>query len=217
MNAEERGIYRELLDHCYQEGSLPNSSAVLQRRTGTTDEEWARSSAKPLSQFHEVEGRLKHHKVDEVRGRVLDWREQKSEAGKRSVQARRERTLNGRSNGTSTDAPTDVQRAFKPSSSTTTSTTTSYSAGAEEFIAAYPKKTGLQVGLQTYLSLIDDAEKSAVLAGLDRWKKSEAWTKDNGKWIPEPARWLTDRRWQEYPAPAQPTGGPITPPFRESF
>jgi hypothetical protein len=105
---------------------------------------------------------------------------------------------------------------LKPSS--TTSTSTSFSAGAEEFLAAYPKKTGLQVGLQTYLSLIvDDAEKSAVLAGLDRWKNSESWAKDNGKWIPEPARWLTDRRWQEHPAPAQPTGGYVTPPFKESF
>jgi hypothetical protein len=89
--------------------------------------------------------------------------------------------------------------------------------GAEEFIDRYPRKTGTQVGIQTYLNLIDENEKPAVLAGLNRWKNSEAWAKDSGRWIPEPARWLTDRRWQEYPAPAQPTGGYVTPPFKESF
>jgi len=88
---------------------------------------------------------------------------------------------------------------------------------AREFIDQYPRKTGLQIGLQTYLSMIEAGEESAVFAGLDRWKKSEAWAKDSGKWIPEPGRWLTDRRWQEYPAPAAPTGGYVTPPFKESF
>lgn len=215
MSCEERGIYRELLDHCYQEGSLPNSEAILQRRTSATDEEWQRSSGKPLAQFREVDGCLRHHKVDEIRERLLGWREQKSEAGKRSVQARRQRTLNGRSNGNTTNDQTDVERMFKPSTSSTTST--SYSESAKEFIDRYPRRTGTQLGIQTYLSVIEAGEEHAVLEGLDRWKASAAWAQDGGKYVPEPARWLTERRWKEYSAPAQPIGGPMTPPFKESF
>jgi len=64
---------------------------------------------------------------------------------------------------------------------------------------------------------VEPDEHAAVLEGLDRWKKSEAWTKDAGRFIPEPGRWLTDRRWAEYPAPAQTTGGYETPIFKEAF
>ena len=138
MTCEERGIFRELLDHAYQEGSLPASLDVLQRRSGATEAEWQRSRGKVLARFIEEDGRLKHRKVEEIRERLLEWREQKADAGRRSVKARRERTLerdlngrsnvrlNERSNETSTDVQTHVQthvqtyvqteleRTFKP-------------------------------------------------------------------------------------------------------
>jgi hypothetical protein len=119
--------------------------------------------------------------------------------------------------GADQSAPTRHGNAGKSPNRQTLQTNKQTHTAALQFVEAYPRKTGTQIGIQTYLSLIDDGEKSAVLAGLDRWKNSEAWKKDGGKWIPEPARWLTDRRWQEYPAPAHPAGGYETPPFKESF
>ncbi len=224
MNLEERGIYRELLDHCWIEGSLPVDDRKLKLIAGASDDEWQRSSKTVIAEFATEGERLHHRKVDNRRPELLSYHSERSEAGRRGgkkraeVQAQLKQSFKLRSSSASSLAIAEPQALLKPSTSTSTSTSTSYSAGAEEFIAAYPKRTGLQVGLQTYLSLIDDdGEKSAVFAGLDRWKKSEAWTKDNGKWIPEPSRWLTDRRWLEYPAPAQPTGGYETPPFKESF
>ncbi len=117
MNCEERGIYRELLDHCYEEGSLPDSEAVLQKRCGATDKEWKRSSAIPLSKFERIDGRLRHRKVDEVRPKLLDWREQKADAGRRSAEAKRQRKLNERCN--------ENNFSFQPSTSSTTSTSAS--------------------------------------------------------------------------------------------
>lgn len=37
----------------------------------------------------------------------------------------------------------------------------------------------------------------AILAGLERWKRSKAWASDNRKYIPLPATWLNQRRWED--------------------
>jgi uncharacterized protein YdaU (DUF1376 family) len=223
MTMEERGLFRELIDYCWIEGSLPIDDRKLKLIAGASDDEWQRSCKAAIAEFVAEGERLHHWKVDARRPELLTYHNERAEAGRRGgrkraeVQAQLKQSFKLRSSSASSSAIAEPQALLKPSLSLSTSLSTSYGADAEEFIAAYPRKTGTQIGLQTFISLIDDGEKSAVFAGLDRWKKSEAWTKDNGKWIPEPARWLTDRRWLEYPAPAQPTGGYETPPFRESF
>lgn len=88
MSCEERGIYRELLDHCYQEGDLPNDQTVLQKRCGASDDEWQRSSIKPLSHFKLCKGRLTHRKVNEIRGRLIDFKSERREAGRKGGKAK---------------------------------------------------------------------------------------------------------------------------------
>jgi hypothetical protein len=36
----------------------------------------------------------------------------------------------------------------------------------------------------------------AVMMGLERWKKSDDWNRDGGRYIPMPATWLRQRRWE---------------------
>lgn len=118
LTAEQRDVYRNLLDACWVDGSLPNNCTVLHRLSMADASEWARSWPKVRKLFRLKNRRLHHPKVDEKRPHLIDWHEQKSKAGKRSVESRRakrERTFNGRS----TDVPTDVQQAFKPSSTST--------------------------------------------------------------------------------------------------
>ena len=119
--------------------------------------------------------------------------------------------------GAAQSAPTQHGGAGKCPNRQTLQTDKQTDTAALQFVEAYPRKTGTQIGIQTYISVVRPDEATEVLAGLDRWKTSEAWAKDGGRYIPEPARWLTDGRWHEYPAPAHPVGGPITPPFKESF
>jgi hypothetical protein len=38
-----------------------------------------------------------------------------------------------------------------------------------------------------------------VLAGLDRWCKSESWQKEGGRFIPMPMTWLNQQRWEADP------------------
>ena len=37
-----------------------------------------------------------------------------------------------------------------------------------------------------------------IVQGVERWKRSEQWTKDDGRFIPYPATFLRGERWNEY-------------------
>lgn len=44
----------------------------------------------------------------------------------------------------------------------------------------------------------------AVLEALEGQLKSEQWTKECGKFVPSPVKWLSQRRWEDKPLPAAP-------------
>ena len=46
-----------------------------------------------------------------------------------------------------------------------------------------------------------DSEASGVMEGLERWKKSQDWWEEGGRWIPAPDKFLEKGRWKDHPAP----------------
>lgn len=50
-----------------------------------------------------------------------------------------------------------------------------------------------------------DAIADDVIGGLARWKNSEDWTKEGGKYICGPHKWLNQRYWEADPKPASST------------
>ncbi len=89
-----RSIYRDLLDHCWEEGSLPTDHRILAGIAGSADLATA---------------------IREKRPEVERWHEQKRNAGLKSAEAKRQRNGNGRS----TDVGTKQGTAFQPSASST--------------------------------------------------------------------------------------------------
>lgn len=80
----------------------------------------------------------------------------------------------------------------------------------ERVLLAWPDdKRGVDLGMQFWLSLIDCGELTsenlpAVFEGLERWKTSDLWHRDGGKYIPAIANaqgtgWLQKRAWKDYP------------------
>ncbi|MCM1276021.1 MAG: hypothetical protein NC299_11780 [Lachnospiraceae bacterium] len=68
----------------------------------------------------------------------------------------------------------------------------------DRFWAAYPKKTSKQNALKAWQRLQPDEDlTNLILSSLERHKKTEQWTKDNGQFIPYPASWLNGRRWED--------------------
>lgn len=118
----QRGLYRELLDYCFLEGSLPDDRQILFSIAGVnmgteadltldmsrSQSDHALKSARTrlghslstvLSLFvhNEITHRYTHPKVDEILPKLFSYHEQKRHAGAKSGKARRERALNGRS------------------------------------------------------------------------------------------------------------------------
>jgi uncharacterized protein YdaU (DUF1376 family) len=107
LSLAERGLYRELLDYCYAEGNLPANRKLLGSIAGATGKQLRYNLEAVLKLFDLKETangpRYFHKKVDEVRSKLLNYHQKQAHAGVLSGQARRERTLNGGSNGKRTN------------------------------------------------------------------------------------------------------------------
>lgn len=77
--------------------------------------------------------------------------------------------------------------------------------GFRMFWDRYPKKRGAEETWAAWQALIGEAP--AILAGLERWLRSESWAKDGGQYIPQPAVFLAERRFTEHPKAAGTAGG----------
>lgn len=67
-----------------------------------------------------------------------------------------------------------------------------------EFWEAYPKKVGKGAAERAWKN-IGEVPIEQLLATLGWQKKSFDWIKDGGKFIPYPATWLNQRRWEDEP------------------
>ena len=63
------------------------------------------------------------------------------------------------------------------------------------FWKAYPRKVGKDAARKSFAKAKTDLQ--TILSAIEAQKKSEQWTKDNGQFIPHPATWLNQGRWQD--------------------
>lgn len=68
----------------------------------------------------------------------------------------------------------------------------------EDFWKEYPKKVAKQDALKSWKKLKPSGKLfSDIMIALAKWKMSESWNRDEGKYIPYPASWLNGRRWED--------------------
>lgn len=79
--------------------------------------------------------------------------------------------------------------------------------GFGQFWSAYPAKKAKPAAVKAWAKLHPDEQvQAAILAGIERERRSEQWTRDGGRFIPHPATWLNQRRWEDE-APTQGANG----------
>ena len=160
--------------------SLPSATLALKKlaRWDGTDEEF-----EPVLQCFEnlkgqarvVNPRLKRE-WDTTQARLLAL----SEAGKRGAQLKQERKEIQRK--------PRVPRANNPPST-----------DFEAFWEAYPKKEGKKAAYKAFEAAHDKPDITTLVAVIVRSANTEDWTKLQGKYIPQPARWLNEGRWTDQP------------------
>lgn len=70
----------------------------------------------------------------------------------------------------------------------------------EEFFAEYPKKTDREAAISEYARLSPDAElHRRIMVELRSSKTYPNWLKENGRYVPRAAVWLSRREWEMSP------------------
>lgn len=65
----------------------------------------------------------------------------------------------------------------------------------EEFWEHYPKKVGKEAARKAFAKVKVDTQ--VLIDAVEGQKHSAQWTKDNGQYIPNPATWLNQGRWED--------------------
>ncbi len=68
----------------------------------------------------------------------------------------------------------------------------------DEFWASYPRKTGKGAAKKSFLKIAPSKELfEKMMAALEDAKRCEQWSRDHGQYIPHPATWLNQERWDD--------------------
>jgi len=70
-------------------------------------------------------------------------------------------------------------------------------AGFDIFWQAYPKKAAKPAALKAFRSAKINGHLSEVLADVEAKAGCDDWQKENGKYVPNPATYLNQRRWED--------------------
>jgi hypothetical protein len=67
----------------------------------------------------------------------------------------------------------------------------------DAFWAAYPRKTGKEAARRAWAKAKAKPDVSTIIAKIAEWKQTEQWQKEGGQYIPYPATWLNQGRWDD--------------------
>ena len=72
--------------------------------------------------------------------------------------------------------------------------------GFDQFWTFYPWKAGKDAAREAWVTRrFTERERQVVLEAVLQQLRWPEWTRDNGHWIPLPATWLNQGRWQDEP------------------
>lgn len=220
MSLEERGAYHDLIMRCFGDGSVPDPPL---RELRITAEVWGRLWPVLEPCFVRHDGRLFQRRAQKE---YRSWKKLKRsyiERGRLGGLAKP--TLSNLNNGGQL-ASSNSQAIAKqqPSNSLaaasgsqvrdvtvrdvtvrtvrkkTKDRTEDKDSAFAEFWSAYPKKVGKDKALQAWQKRRPNAELVATILEALRWQsQQEGWLKDGGQFVPHPATWLNQGRWQDEP------------------
>lgn len=204
LTAEQHGAYLLLLMAAWKSGgAVPNDPVQLGLITRMGERWQTHAAAIVLPFFTQCDGMLIHRRVEQELSKAIATVEKKAAAGKAGAEKRWQndgrRIADALPKQWQNDAPSPSP---SPSTSNEVDKPTTRDARFDEFWSAYPKKVGKDAALKAWRRLKAPADTlPAILAALDWQKKSEQWGKDGGQYIPNPATYLGQGRWQDEPQP----------------
>jgi uncharacterized protein YdaU (DUF1376 family) len=206
MTCEERGAYFHLLNHAWlnEDCSLPDDDKSLAILSGANGR-WEHVFPSVRDMFEQKGDRLFNKRLLKEREKQNKFRESKRKAGIQSGKARRASVLDG---GTRVQLRSNKTRTKTNSSSSASSSSSTSDIDLEKetikekdfdlFWKAYPKKIGKGAAQKSWKKIKPSKKLSAtIIEAVKMQSKSPQWTKDGGQFIPHPATWLNQERWND--------------------
>ncbi|MGL4649549.1 MAG: YdaU family protein [Caldilineaceae bacterium] len=202
----EHGVYGRLLDVYYtREGAIP--AAQVERLVGARTKDEKAALAVVLSEFFDlVCEHYTHSRCEREIARLNDkrckaaasanarWSKQGSQT-ERNANAMR---THSEGNAPSHQTPDTSHQETPPTPGKRGSAVHSFPPGFDVFWKACPRKTAKAKAAKAFARLKpDEALLAVMLQALAVQSRSEQWTKDGGQFIPHPATWINERRWED--------------------
>lgn len=82
----------------------------------------------------------------------------------------------------------------------------------DHFWDHYPKQVGKAAAEEEWRKIPKGVTLAEIMIGLERAKKNPEWIREGGRYIPNPAKWIKERRWNDAPPQNTATGAPVQRP-----
>lgn len=209
LSDAEHVSYLRLISHYWQHGSLPDDDVRLSRIAGRSEHDWL--VMKPMLQAF-FEHCWRHARIDRELARQTLKHEGNTVRAKRAAEARwnKNQPLSQNSNKSSnaqsmrqalpdeclTNANQNqnqnqiLEVRVKPSRSSN-----GIEGGFSEFWSLYPRKIAKGAAEKSWVKAVKEADEKIILEGLRVFQFSS-----DPQFIPHPATWLNQRRWEDGPA-----------------
>lgn len=86
----------------------------------------------------------------------------------------------------------------------------------DAFWSAYPRKNGKDAARKAWRNRHDRPNLSVLLRAIEAQKRLPQWVKDDGQFIPYPATWINQGRWQDSATVTAPSRDHVEREFAES-
>jgi uncharacterized protein YdaU (DUF1376 family) len=202
----ERALYRDLIELYYDtEKPLITDFEALARRILARDEQEKAALKVVLDEFFTLEFDGYHNnRCDAEIAKYHANVESKSRAGRASALARKHNSthiehmldecLTNQEPLTINQEPRTINH--KPDETISSDCSKRF----DVFWNIYPKKVGKEAARKSFLKMVKNQTVfDGVLNALDWQTKSDQWLKEGGQFIPNPATYLNQGRWQDEP------------------
>ena len=193
MSMAQKGAYITLICYCWREDKLPNNEDYI-RKLLCNVPKW-KTLWNGIKHKFEIQGDyLLHPRLEKEKIKQEEYRNKKSIAGKIGMEKRW-------GNPKIIDNTVNNSLITKNNSSSSTSFSIAhssdiYTSSFNEFWEIYPHKVGKKKALQEWNKVNHDDELlTRILESVEKQKKSKQW--DNKQFIPHPATWLNQERWDD--------------------
>lgn len=155
------------------------------------------------SEFYTQTGKLTSHGIKKRAEKVFGKREREA--------VRYSESVSGDVSATETGAETGERKA-KQSTEKNSKQNIVSDDRFQQFWATYPRKVGKGAALKAWMKIKPSADlHSRILKAIEEQKNTPQWTRDDGQFIPHPATWLNQGRWDDE-TPNRQSAQPTNPP-----